>query len=607
MKRAALAWVVIAGAGCGAGGIGDDTSGADARPNQDAPLFCSVDVHYDQGTPTAGIGATLGAQVSVIGAFGPFDYAWDVMDPDGNGLPLTPDAISDTVRFPIETDGDYRVRVTVTSSSGEFCPPYDEPLFVQAPGANSTVWRIRIVPDETIPAPPQEIARSITSSSSIDIGDIILDGGLAVDTTVRDGASNGIGAYVRITSANNLTVEAYADATTGELATHIPVGAVDALVVPADSTLPPVKIANWTGSAITVTTGTAISGHVHDPSGAPLPGAKVSLTVDGVASTVGTTDVNGLYTLRARAGGTTEVTVAPTDASGLPRLSATFGAGPSSPIDIDYDAALTTQSLAGTVLQRGGTPMVGERITFVGSIGTAGQATMGAANVNADGDVAISAVAGAGGALPATRAPARALTAVLIPTLMEAAVIPVDLTSGAPASIDAPAMVPLTARVVGPANELVAGARVIAIPIGALAVATAAPAAGTTAADGTVTLSVAPGGSYDVIVDDPHRVWARTWVTAVGGGALGDVTVQPAMRVLGTIKQPGGNTTAQSSAVAFYCYGCTGIAAERPVGESGTGATGQFSVTVTDPGVSLAAAPATRAVFPQLFAAWFEW
>lgn len=596
MTRAALAVIIaIAGTGCGAEGSGDDVGNPDANPNQDAPMFCQVDVFYDQSMPTAGVGVTIGAQVLVSGVTGPFDYGWDVRDPSGAALPLTPDATSDVVRFPIETNGDYQVRVTVTPSFGEFCPTYDNPLFVQAPGANSTVWRIRLVPDETIPAPPQEIVRSIPSSPSIDIGDIILDGGVAVNAEIHDGAANGIGAYVRVTSAANLTVEAYADATTGALAMYIPVGPVDALVIPADSTIPPIRVPNWAGQTIDVSNGNAISGTVYDPTGAPLGGARVSLVVDGVPSTVATTAPDGTYTLRARTGGITQVTVAPTDASGLPRLVATFAAGPSTPLDITYDMAITTRNLAGTVLQRGGTPMPGERITFVGSIGPAGSAAMGGTNATAAGDVLITAVAGAGGALPVTRAPTRPLTAVLIPTLMEAAVVPVDLTTAAPAAINAPAMAPLTARVVGPLGETIGGSRVIAIPVGPLAAATAAPAVGTTAGDGTVTLPVAPGGSYDVVVDDPHRLWARQWVTAVGAGALGDVIVQPAMRVIGTIKQPGGNTGARSSAVAFYCYDCTGIAAERPVGESGTSSTGGFALVVTDPGVSTVAAKTSHA------------
>jgi hypothetical protein len=602
----------IAPSCAGGGGSGDDAPPADGAPGVDAPVSsdaptgCSVDVEFDQTNPTAGVGNTISANAIVINATGGLDYAWDVRDPTDNALPLSPDAASQTVTFAIETPGDYQVRLIVTSSVGDFCPTYDEPLHVLAPGANSTTWRIRIVPDETIEAPPQEVIRSIPSSPSIDIGDIILEAGVPVATTVVDQGGGGIRAYVRVTSATSaLAVEAYADAT-GAFSTNIPVGVVDALVVPESPNLPPVHIASWPGTSITVTPGIQITGTVRDPSGAPLAGAVVSLRVDGVPSTVDTTNINGVYTLRARGGATTEVFVAPTDASGLPRLSATLAAAPSSPLDIDYDAAVTTRNLTGTILQYDGAAAPNARVTFTGDIGPAGAVTMGAANAIADGDVLIVAVANGSGVLPTTRAPARMVNAVVVADVVDAAVVAIDLSAGAPGTIDAPAAVPLTARVVGPATELIEGSIVTAIPVGALALGAGAPAFGVTAADGTVSVPLASGATYDLVIDDPDRDWSRQWMLAVSGGALGDVSVEPAMRVSGTIKKPGGAGGARSSSVQVFCYACSGIAAQRAVGESATGQTGQFSLVVTDPGSSSAAA-ADLAMVQVAFPGLLEW
>ena len=75
---------------------------------------------------------------------------------------------------------------------------------------------------------------------------------------------------------------------------------------------------------------------------------------------------------------------------------------------------------------------------------------------------------------------------------------------------------------------------------------------------------MASGGMYDLVIDDPDREWARQWVPSVVAGAAGDLVVQPAMRVSGTIKKPGGAGGARSSSVQVFCYACSGIAAQRP-------------------------------------------
>jgi hypothetical protein len=238
-------------------------------------------------------------------------------------------------------------------------------------------------------------------------------------------------------------------------------------------------------------------------------------------------------------------------------------------------------------------------VTFLGAIGAAGTITFDTAPVTAAGDVAITAFALASGALPAgTRAPARPLTAVVIPVPTEAAVVQVDLTSTAPPAISAPPMATLTARVVGPAgtSEPIAGARVHAIPRDALGLGLAMPASAVAAADGTVTVAVAPGGSYDLVIDDPERLRARRWLPAVGPGALGNVTLDTAHRVLGTLRAPGGSIAASATSVEAFCTGCAGIDAQRPSAEIATNLAGDFAIAVRDPGIAAAmqaaAAPA---------------
>jgi hypothetical protein len=562
---------------------GDDTVGPDA----DVPP-CSVTIELSPEEPIAGVGSTVQAHAVVEDTSGFVSYQWDVRNPVGDSLALTPDANAETVTFAAETEGDYFVILDVQTGDG-FCPQYTQPVHVLAPGANSTTWRIRITPADGIDAPPQEVVRTIPSLPQIDIGEITLDAGIPVSAQVRDAGGAGIAAYLAIESLTGFVVETYADATTGAVVADVPVGALEVLVVPTSSALAPLRIASWDLGPITVDAGTEVTGTIRDPAGDPLAGARVSLRVDGVPSTVGVTAGNGSYTLRARPGAVTEVTVVPPDASGLPDLTATLGAlgaGPA-PIDVDYAASITTRSLGGTIVRGGGIAAPAGRVTFTGSISAAGTATMGASNATAAGTVAITATANGSGALPASaRAPARTLVAVVSPTMTTAALVPVDLTSAAPAELDAPAMVAATGRVVGPDDQAVADLRIVAIPTGALAQSGFVPAIGTTANDGTIELELAPGGRYDLVIDDPRRGWARRYLHGVADPALGDVVVEPAMRIRGTIRKPGGGAAGRS-AVQVYCYACSGPAAARPEGEGSTSMTGVFNLVVTDPGASL--------------------
>jgi hypothetical protein len=594
------AWilVVVLAAGCGAGGIsGDDTGDPDAATVSDAPATCTVDVDFLPDDPTVGE-PPVRANSVVAGAVSAITYNWDVRAPNGDSLPVTPVGGFDgrDVTFPIETAGDYHVVLQV--DAGIFCDPFDGYLNVRAPGANDITWRFRFVPGPGIDAPPQETIRVIPGGAPFNLGDVALDGGAPISTTVTDGSGTGIAAYLRFMTSSNLMVEAYSSAS-GALSAHVPAATQNLLIVPADPDLAPRLITGWNpGDAISANAGTTVTGTIRRPGGAALDGARVSLRVDGVPSSVATTLANGTYVLHARPGAVTEISVAPPDASGLPGLTATLGTlGPQ--IDVDYDAALTTRNLAGTVIERSGSPAPGALVTFVGTMATAGSVTMGASTVPASGTIAIRAVANASGILPVnTRAPARAMNVVIaLPAVAEAALIPIDLTSGVPATFDAPAMVPLTAHVIGDSPvSPVAGARLTAIPIGELAVGVLLPATGTAASDGTVTLQLAPGGTYDLLIEDPHRNRARMGVTSITAGALGDVALAPAMRIRGVLKEPGGSGAARYTSIEAFCTSCSGITAQRPAGEASTNVVGEFSIAILDPGTTLPAAGAIAAM-----------
>jgi hypothetical protein len=602
MRRAALAALVaLAAAACGAGGGSDDGDDTNVDGNTgDAPQFCAAEATFDPSMPTT-LDTRVRAYGFAVNAVGAVGYVWRVYY-QGAELPLTQEAPGDqSVSFAVVGPGPYDVFLDVTSDVP--CQGYVGAVNVRDPAANETAWRLRFVPRAGTAAPPQEVVRLVPGGADFDLGTIVLDAGTPVSATVRDGAGTGIAAYLRFVSPANpaLAVEAYADAT-GALATIAPSGQSDVLVVPADPALAPARIAGWLpGTPLVADAGTGVTGTVLDPAGQPLAGARVALEVGGVPSTVATTAADGTYALRARPGGPVAITVAPPDASGLPRLVATASALATT-IDVAYASGLATRDLAGTVLRRAGVAAPMAHVTFLGAIATAGTITVGGSPVPAAGDVVIAADALGSGALPTTRVPARALTAVLVPVPGEAAVIAADFTTGAPAALDAPAMAALTARVVGPggATEPVAGARLIAIPRGDLALGQATPRSAIAATDGMVTLTVAPGGTYDLVIDDPARIRARRWLPAVGAGALGTIALDPAHRILGALREPGGAIAASSTAVEAFCTGCSGIDAQRPAGESATNLAGEFALAVRDPGIAtVLAAPAPRPAPPR--------
>jgi hypothetical protein len=359
------------------------------------------------------------------------------------------------------------------------------------------------------------------------------------------------------------------------------------LVVPSLPGSVPRQIANWSSASpfIVVDAGTPITGTVRDPENAPISGAKVQITIDGVPSTLATTDASGTFLLRvSTGGGPATVEVAPPESSGLPRLSATSTVFDlSKAMAIRYDAALTRTDLAGTRVLRGGAPVGNAQVMVVGSLVAVGRVTAGAM-ADARGELRLTARTNGSGALPAMLVPSAELSAVVTAGAHDIAVARLNTTSGAPPSLDAPAMTSITTAVSDAGSTRLRGAVLDVVPTGALAMA-AVPVVHVIAnASGEVTAALAAGGHYELRFRDPLGRGAPRVVTDRTADTIDPTYQLPiALQLRGTVMLDG-TQVLTNAAVQILCEECSGIDRARPIAEVASDEAGRFALAVPDPG-----------------------
>ncbi len=475
-------------------------------------------------------------------------------------------------------------------------------LNVTDPQANVASFRFRFLPAPGQPAPAQERTFEIYGGADFELGSIGLDNGVAISGTVQDGASDPVPGYLRIRpSGGGADVETFAGAG-GTFAARVGAGTHDVLLVPDDGARAPAELIDLAPSSLSsllIPAGVPISGVVQDPAGLPLAGAQVALRIDGVPSTIATTDGAGAFTVLAQSGGAAAVAVTPPVDSGLPRLelpaSAGLVAATGTALTIRYAADWTSRAVALAVRESDGTtPAAGATVVWTaGPIASAGTVTPEAGSpLAATGSVRLPAVADGSGQLAGLVLPETDYTAVILPPTtgsMQAALVAVDLsaTSPTPATLRLAAPATLTGQVTGGGAPL-AGARVHASPRGLLANLPQASASATTDAGGAYALQVAGDGQYQLSLLPRARTHVRALVdtTAPAAGAsvaLGATDLEPAIRVGGWVTISG-LTNAAGVAVEVYCVTCSGPAALVPVAEAVTDGTGRFVVAVPDPG-----------------------
>ena len=599
--RAAVLALPAALWGCSANDASPMSGADDAGPGPDR---CSVDITLPAASAIATPPTTIRAAAVVTptpDATAVPRYSWRVTF---DGLPIRvtfaqPD--ESQIDFPASTPGIYDIGLDVAGLPA-LCPPATASLNVAAAGANTGVVRLRVVPRSSAATPSLDKTLVIIGGADTDLGVVGVDPGVVASLQVS-GPGGGVPAYLRFSPIGpGATVEAFSDGA-GNAAVPLAPQPYSVLVVPSVPGLAPRQLASWSpvssNRVLGVDAGAAVSGTVRDPASAPVAGATVQLSIDGVPSTLATTGADGGFTLRAVTGGSVvTVQVSPPAASGLPRLSATSQSFDLQvPLQIAYAAGLGRKDLAGIVVRRDLAAVANARVMVVGSLPAVVGASPAVATVTAGttvaaaGEVRIATTADLAGRLPSVLVPSAGLVVVIAPPRGDLAVVALDTTGGLPANLDAPAAQPIAISALDRAGSGLPGATLDLVPTGALALA-AAPAPHVTAdGSGTFThlasgelLTFASGGHYDLRFHDPIGRAAPRLVTDRTADTIASSYMLPAAIKLRGELRLGGTQVLAGASVQILCETCTGIDREWPIAEAMSSATGRFVVAVPDPG-----------------------
>lgn len=574
IRATALLCLAACGAGSADGPIND---GPTVEP-------CTVGISYEVLPPFASSDTIVRASANVTGSPGQLDYVWFLRF--NNGPNITPtQALPDNsaVTFPATQDGIYTVRFRVDNDPN--CDEAIQDIDINGPGVGNTVFRVHAVAPPELDRPPLDKQVEVQGGAE-DLIEEAIQLAAAIDaagTVTLDGAP--VAGYLKFMPAvgSDAVVETFANAA-GQFSARVRNETHQVLVIPTTPGVAPQIVTHTPGqTSLQLSAGTFVGGTVRDPADVAIENATVQVSIAGVPSTIGTTDNTGAFTLLAPPNaGLVRFEVTPPPALGLPRLiaeSQTFTAGAG--VTIRYTAGLTTRSLLNTTIQRGGA-LAGASVSIVGTVPDAGTITAGGALL-VSGEARFSAITNGSGQLPAMRAPAAPLTAVIFPGAAgDHAVTPIDLTNTVPGTINALATVPRSTQLTSSTNAGLAGAVLDAVPTGPLALAGAPTIRRVAGANGALTIDLAPNADYVLRLSDPNgnRAALREVTGATSGNLAASLALLKATRVQGTVT---GSGAIPGAIVQFLCVTCTGLERSRPIAEGVTGIDGSFSLAVPDP------------------------
>lgn len=582
MMRALALLVMV---GCAGSADGADIS--DASSSDALPPGCTLGITYSPSMPIAGVDPIVRAVAHVTGAqAGSHTYRWVLLR---NGLGGQPPLEEFLGGAEVEFSVNEAVYTIAFSLDGEpECLQASELVDVNAPGTQTVAMRAHVVTAD--PLRPPLVKSVIVEGGDQDVlAPIQLSEAVTVNGNLQLGNTNPVAGYLKFMPGvgPEAVVETFANPL-GDFQIQVRSETHDVLVIPSTPNVPP-QIVTWQAgqSIVTLADGQLVTGTVLDPAGAGLQGANVQLTIDGVPSTVGTSGVNGGFQLHVmpKAGAAVRIEVTPPSNSGLPRLVAESTAfDPAQPIAASYVNTLTTKSLSGTTLSRGG-GLANASITIVGTIPNAGTISTGTP-VTAAGEVRLSATANGSGVLPANfRAPSFAtLTAVIFPNVVgDHAVTALDLSGAVPGTINAAPLVAQPTQLRESTNTTaLPGAVLDAVPVGVLALAGAPTIRKTADASGNLTISLAPNANYQVRLSDPNgnRAAQRIVPNVTSSNLAATQPLLKATKVQGVVE---GQSAIPGAIVQFLCATCTGLDRSRPIAEGITGIDGRYSLAVPDP------------------------
>jgi hypothetical protein len=558
---------------------------SDAATGQDSPgggdAACSPTIMFAPLMPESA--STIRA-IGSVGGVGVPTYTWSVSF-EASPVATTPAQPDDSqIDFFAQQAGVY----TVELNAGLGCPPAIVNLNVGQAGGVLVDYIEAVFPPATL-APPQSTEFQIAGGANVN-RPIPIDPGLAVTGTITNGSGSGISAYVRFTpSAEQHAVIETFSAVDGTFALRMLGQPYTALVVPAVPGIAP-ALATWTPGvtqSIALAAGSAFTGTVLGPSGAPVVGATVQLSDGTVPSTIATTASNGSFTVLGSytSGTTVTVSVTPPAGQGLPSLS---GSVPVGTLQVQYASTLATCSASGIVVSRGGAALANVGVTLVSTLASAGTITSGATQATASGVVQIATTTNASGALPAlavTKAPLSAVVAA-VPANNDYAVVATDFSACAVTSIVAPALVPVLATVTDASNTPLGGVLARWLPDGALALAGVSELDVSTASGGALAAALASGGQYDLVLGDPMGRAAPVLVSAVTATSVpATIALTKALQLSGTVSVTGDANPVPGVAIQVFCATCSGgNGPTRPIAETATNGASSFLVAIPDPG-----------------------
>lgn len=565
--------LLISVAACGFNASGDNTvNDATGTHPEDANPGCHGGIIFTPNPATTANGIAR-ATAYLEGFAGVPTYVWTV---DGGTDFTTTGAQNEWVEFSIADARAYTVRLRFDDTFDQ-CLPDEETLNVTT-GPAQDVFRLRV---RSGSLPPQEHAILLPpGAQTYAYGDFAVSPALAIHPTLKH-AGSPVPAYLKLMpqAAADEIVEAFAGSD-GTVQANVVPAAHYVLVVPSVPGVAPQLLTaafqTQPNPMLTLATGQTISGTVLGPTGAPLAGAHVQLsiggvpdavkdTLAGVPSTLTTTAADGTFSVLAVVpSGNPPITVdvVPPATSGLPRLDATGTFDPAAPLAVAYASTMAPHDLAGISVPSHAS------VTIVGAIANAGTVN----GTVATGTVLATASVDATHHLTTLRAPPAMLSAVVD----TGAVTAIDVASP-PTMIDPPAAVPWAVhfdRTDG--GTVPIGLFVDAAPLGALAATGAQPIHAVSTASGA-SFALPSGSEYELRISDPQNRVAPLTLPMTHDVLLPRTTI-----VTGTVTVSGVGA-ASNALVQVMCGTCTGVARARPLASTTTDTGGNYHYALATP------------------------
>jgi hypothetical protein len=508
---------------------------------------------------------------------------------------------TDVVEFPVRSPGAYFIKAEAATD----CATEVTASAQSASDRVSSFW-VRVTPPRASGLPPQDTI-IYAGGRGAPAKDIVLERGQLVRIDPHDRNDVAISSFIRISSpASTVLFEGHnKDTNMGFQPALLPLLAYDVLVVP-DGPIAPILLTGRKPSELVaplflLDPGVSVSGDVRAGAGAgtPVAGVRVLMRSGRLPSTIGTSDGDGRFALRARPGQWSAV-VLPPAGSALPEAQTSGAiALPDQPASLRFQwKVLPTARLDIAVTEPGGQPAsrpVRVRIeSEPGALPDVGTFQFESTTLGATGYLRLDVDAAANGVATFTGVPIGRYHVYAVPPLESTDVAVtegrVEVGTAEPQRIALARPVRISGRVL-PVN-LSAGLRIIALDTDSGSPGESASAI--LDAEGRYDLRLAPGRSFRLQIEPaPERNLPRLFLGAVTANAdtvLPDVTGTAGITFVGSVTVE--RTLVPGAVVQVYCTGlppdcvdpdAPDTDAARPVSETVTTQDGRFQVHLPDP------------------------